>query len=53
MRVPRRDAGGGRETTLSFGVALTGRKKMQFSHLCSSVILYLIRTKFARAVPAS
>ena len=22
MRVPRRDAGGGRETTLSFGVAL-------------------------------
>ena len=32
---------------------LTGRKKMQFSHLCSSVIPYLIGTKFAREVPAS
>ena len=32
---------------------LTGRKKTQFSHLCSSVIPYLIGTKFAREVPAS
>ena len=32
---------------------LTGRKKMQFSHLCSSVIPYPIGTKFAREVPAS
>ena len=32
---------------------LTGRKKMQFSHLCSSVIPYPIGTKFATDVPAS
>ena len=32
---------------------LTGRKKSQFSHLCSSVIPYPIGTKFAREVPAS
>ena len=32
---------------------LTGRKKTQFSHLCSSVIPYPIGTKFARQVPAS
>ena len=32
---------------------LTGRKKTQFSHLCSSVIYYWIGTKFAREVPAS
>ena len=32
---------------------LTGRKKMQFSHLCSSVIPYPIGTKFAREVLAS
>ena len=32
---------------------LTGRKKTQFSHLCSSVIPYPIRTKFATDVPAS
>ena len=32
---------------------LTGRKKMQFSHLCSSVILYPIGSKIARQVPAS
>ena len=32
---------------------LTGRKKMQFSHLCSSVIPYPIGTKFAREVPDS
>ena len=32
---------------------LTGRKKIQFSHLCSSVISYPIGTKFAREVPAS
>ena len=32
---------------------LTGRKKTQFSHLCSSVIAYPIGTKFAREVPAS
>ena len=32
---------------------LTGRKKMQFSHLCSSVIPYPIGTKFATEVPAS
>ena len=32
---------------------LTGRKKTQFSHLCSSVIPYPIETKFAREVPAS
>ena len=32
---------------------LTGRKKTQFSHLCSSVIPYPIGTKFTREVPAS
>ena len=32
---------------------LTGRKKTQFSHLCSSVIPYPIGTKFAREVPPS
>ena len=32
---------------------LTGRKKTQYSHLCSSVIPYPIGTKFAREVPAS
>ena len=32
---------------------LTGRKKTQFSHLCSSVIPYPIGTKFAAEVPAS
>ena len=32
---------------------LTGRKKTQFSHLCSSVISSPIGTKFARAMPAS
>ena len=32
---------------------LTGRKKTQFLHLCSSVIPYPIGTKFAREVPAS
>ena len=32
---------------------LTGRKKTQFSHLCSSVIPYPIGTKFATEVPAS
>ena len=32
---------------------LTGRKKMQFSHLCTSVIPYPIGTKFAREVPMS
>ena len=32
---------------------LTGRKKMHFSHLCSSVIPYPIGTKFATDVPAS
>ena len=32
---------------------LTGRKKTQFSHLCSSVIPYLIGTKFATDMPAS
>ena len=32
---------------------LTGRKKTQFSHLCSSVIPYPIGTKLAREVPAS
>ena len=32
---------------------LTGRKKMQFSHICSSVIPYPIGTKFATDVPAS
>ena len=32
---------------------LTGKKKTQFSHLCSSVIPYPIGTKFAREVPAS
>ena len=32
---------------------LTGRKKTQFSHLCSSVIPYPIGTTFAREVPAS
>ena len=32
---------------------LTGRKKTQFSHLCSSVIPYPIGTKFATDVSAS
>ena len=32
---------------------LTGKKKMQFSHLCSPVIPYPIGTKFATEVPAS
>ena len=32
---------------------LTGRKKTQFSHLCSSVIPYPIGTKFATDVPPS
>ena len=32
---------------------LTGRKKTQFSHLCSSVIPYPIGTKFAREMLAS
>ena len=32
---------------------LTGRKKTQFSHLCSSVIPYPIGTKFTTGVPAS
>ena len=32
---------------------LTGRKKTQFSHLCSSVLSYPIGTKFSREVPAS
>ena len=32
---------------------ITGRKKTQFSHLCSSVIPYPIGTKFAKEVPAS
>ena len=32
---------------------LTGSKKTQFAHLCSSVIPYPIGTKFAREVPAS
>ena len=32
---------------------LTGRKKTQFSHLCSFVIPYPIGTNFAREVPAS
>ena len=32
---------------------VTGRKKTQFSHLCSSVIPYPIGTKFATDVPAS
>ena len=32
---------------------LTGRKKTQFSHICSSVIPYAIGTKFATNVPAS
>ena len=32
---------------------LTGRKKTQFSHLCSSVIPYPIGTKFATDMPAS
>ena len=32
---------------------LTGRKKMQFSHLCSSVIPYPIGTTFATDVSAS
>ena len=31
---------------------LTGRKKTQFSHLCSSVIPYPIGTKFATDLPA-
>ena len=35
------------------GSILTGRKKTQFLHLCSSVIPYPIGTKFARQVPAS
>ena len=40
-----------RRTTPS--VLLTGRKKTQFSHLCSSVIPNPIGTKFARGMPAS
>ena len=32
---------------------LTGRTKMSFSHLCISVITYLIGTKFATQLPAS
>ena len=32
---------------------LTGRKKTEFSHLCSSVIPYPIGNKFATDVPAS
>ena len=32
---------------------LTGRMKTQFSHLCSSVILHPIGTKYAREMPAS
>ena len=32
---------------------LTGRKKMQFSHLCSFVIPYPIGTKFSGDVPPS
>ena len=32
---------------------LTGRTKTSFSHLCISVINYLIRTKFATQLPAS
>ena len=32
---------------------ITGRKKTQFSHLCSSVIPYPIGTTFATDVPAS
>ena len=32
---------------------LTGRKKTQFSHLCSSVIPYPIGTIFATYVPAA
>ena len=32
---------------------LTGRKKTKFSHLCSSVIPYVIGTKFSREVSAS
>ena len=32
---------------------LTGRKKTQFSHLCTFVITYPIGTKFAREMPAS
>ena len=32
---------------------LTGRKKTQFSHLCSSVIPYPIGNKFARDMPPS
>ena len=32
---------------------LTGRKKLQFSHICNSVISYLIETKLATKVPAS
>ena len=31
---------------------LTGRKKIRFSHICSSVITYLIGTKFATEVSA-
>ena len=32
---------------------LTGRTKTSFSHLCTSVITYLIGTKFATQLPAS
>ena len=32
---------------------LTGRTKTSFSHLCISVITYLIETKFAKHLPAS
>ena len=32
---------------------LTGRTKTSFSHLCISVITYLIKTKFATQLPAS
>ena len=32
---------------------LTGRTKTSFSHLCISVITYLIETKFATQLPAS
>ena len=32
---------------------LTGRTKMSFSHLCISVITYLIGTKFATQLPVS
>ena len=35
------------------GHILTGRTKTSFSHLCISVITYLIVTKFATQLPAS